>query len=111
MAPDKLATSLEVVKRSAIFVSVVVLASILAAVSARAAAQPTVAIAKGPPLAGRIFVGVVMRVPAQVKVIGFSCKATIGGRLKGPTTGFREYFGGTYIRPIIHKSYAGGRLI
>jgi hypothetical protein len=111
MTTDKWPTSLEVVKRFAIFVSIAVLASILAAVSARAAAQPNVAIAKGPPHAGRIFVGVVMRVPAQVKVIGFSCKATVGGRLKGPTTGFREYVGGTYIKPIIHKSYVGGRLV
>ncbi len=86
-------------------------AALLAAVVAQAASQPTVTISKGPPHAGRIFVGVAMHVPADVKVSGFSCKATIGGRLKGPTTGYREYVGGTYIKPIVHEGFAAGRLV
>jgi hypothetical protein len=52
-----------------------------------------------------------MRVPEHVKVVGFSCKATIGGRLMGPRIGYRKYVGGTYIKPIIHKSFVGGGLV
>ena len=52
-----------------------------------------------------------MHVPARVKVVAFSCKATIGGRLTGPSIGYRKYIGGTYVKPIIHKSFAGGRLV
>jgi hypothetical protein len=100
-----------VTRAKASFFAVVVAIALLAAVAAQGAARPNVAVAKASPHAGRIFVGVVMRVPAHVKVVGFSCKATIGGRLTGPTIGYRKYIGGTSIKPIIHKSLAGGRLV
>lgn len=93
------------------FFAGVLAAALLAAVAAQGAAQPNVSIAKASPHAGRVFTGVVMRVPAQVKVVSFSCKATIGGRLTGARIGYRKYVGGAYIRPIIHKSFAHGRLV
>ena len=106
------AASVEGVRQARVlFGAVVVATALFAAATTHAAAQPSVSIAKGSPHAGRMFIGVVMHVPAQVKVVGLSCKATIGGRLKGPTTGFREYVGGKYIKPIIRKSFVAGRLV
>jgi hypothetical protein len=92
-----------------VFVAVVV-ASILAPLTAQAASQPSIGAAKESPHAGRIFVGVVMTVPTNVKVLSFFCKATIGGHMKRTSRGGKVYVGGTYIKPIIHKTYAHGRL-
>jgi len=104
-------TSDSVTRARASFFAGVLATALLATAAAQGAARPNVSIATASPHAGRIFMGVVMRVPAQVKVVSFSCKATIGGRLTGPRIGYRKYVGGTYIRPIIHKSFSDGRLV
>ena len=95
---------------ASVFVAAVLASGMIAPMTAKAAAQPNIVTANGPPHAGRIFVGVVMRVPAQVRVLSLFCKATIGGHIKRTTTGARVYVGGTSIEPIIHKSYVVGRL-
>jgi hypothetical protein len=90
---------------------VAVLASaLLAPLTAQAAAQPHVRTAKESPHAGHTFVGVVMTVPNDVRVVKLFCKATIGGHFKRTSTGGSVYIGGTYIKPIIKRSYVLGRL-